>query len=30
VLDAISRQTGLTVYDMPKIEEFFVGLRFAA
>lgn len=30
VLDAISQQTSLTVYDMPKIEEFFVGLRFAA
>lgn len=30
VLDDIERQTGLTVYNMPKIEEFFVGLRFAA
>jgi len=30
VLDEIARKTGLTVYDMPKIEEFFVGLRFAA
>jgi DNA-binding Lrp family transcriptional regulator len=30
VLVAISQQTGLPVYDMPKIEEFFVGLRFAA
>jgi len=30
VLAEIERQTALTVYDMPKIEEFFVGLRFAA
>ena len=30
VLSDIERQTGLTVYDMPKIEEFFVGLRFVA
>ena len=30
VLGAIERRTGLTVYDMPKIEEFFVGLRFIA
>lgn len=30
VLDEIERQTGLTVHDMPKIEEFFVGLRFVA
>jgi DNA-binding Lrp family transcriptional regulator len=30
VLDDIERQTGLTVHDMPKIEEFFVGLRFVA
>jgi siroheme decarboxylase len=30
VLAEIERQTGLTVYNMPKIEEFFVGLRFAA
>lgn len=26
----IERETGLTVYQMPKIEEFFVGLRFEA
>ena len=30
VLGEIERKTGLTVYDMPKIEEFFVGLRFVA
>jgi siroheme decarboxylase len=30
VLAQIERQTALTVYNMPKIEEFFVGLRFAA
>lgn len=30
VLAEIERQTGLTVYNLPKIEEFFVGLRFAA
>jgi len=30
VLAEIERRTGLTVYNMPKIEEFFVGLRFAA
>jgi len=30
VLDAIEYETGLTVYNMPKIEEFFVGLRFVA
>lgn len=30
VLAEIERQTGLTVYNMPKLEEFFVGLRFAA
>ena len=29
VLDAIRSATGLVVYDMPKIEEFFIGLRFA-
>jgi DNA-binding Lrp family transcriptional regulator len=30
VLAELERETGLTVYNMPKIEEFFVGLRFAA
>ncbi|CAA7615707.1 Protein NirG [Candidatus Terasakiella magnetica] len=30
VLDDIERRTGLAVFDMPKIEEFFVGLRFEA
>lgn len=30
VIDAIENGTGLTVYNMPKIEEFFVGLRFVA
>jgi len=30
VLTEIERRTSLTVYNMPKIEEFFVGLRFAA
>lgn len=30
VLAAIENETGLTVYNMPKIEEFFVGLRFVA
>jgi len=30
VLAEIERQTGLTVYDMPKLAEFFVGLRLAA
>ena len=29
VLDEIRSATGLVVYDMPKIEEFFIGLRFA-
>ncbi len=28
VLDEISRVTGLKVYSMPKIKEYFVGLRF--
>ncbi|UCH52723.1 MAG: AsnC family transcriptional regulator [Pseudomonadota bacterium] len=28
VIDAIERETGYRVYDMPKLEEFFVGLRF--
>jgi len=30
VVDEIERETGLHVYNMPKIEEFFVGLRFEA
>jgi siroheme decarboxylase len=29
VIAEIERQTGLRLYDMPKIEEFFVGLRLA-
>lgn len=29
VLDSIEAATGLAVYNMPKIEEFFIGLRFA-
>jgi len=29
VLDEIRAATGLAVYDMPKIEEFFIGLRLA-
>lgn len=28
VIDAIEQETGLTVYNMPKLEEFYVGLRF--
>ena len=28
VIDEIATVTGLTVYNMPKIEEFFIGLRF--
>lgn len=28
ICDTISRQTGLRVYNMPKIREFFVGLHF--
>lgn len=28
VLRAINDETGLPVYDMPKIEEYFIGLRF--
>lgn len=28
-LDEIRSATGLAVYDMPKIEEFFIGLKFA-
>jgi len=30
VLGEIEKETGLTVHDMPKIEEFFIGLRFEA
>lgn len=30
VLAAIETQTGLKVYDFPKLREFFVGLRFEA
>jgi len=30
VIAEIERQTGYKVYNMPKIEEFFVGLRFDA
>ena len=30
VIDEIEAETGLQVYDMPKIEEFFVGARFEA
>jgi DNA-binding Lrp family transcriptional regulator len=30
VLAEISAETGLVVHDMPKLEEFFVGLRFEA
>jgi siroheme decarboxylase len=29
VIAAIEAETGLKVYDMPKLEEFYVGLRFA-
>ena len=29
-LDAIASETGLEVLDMPKLKEFFVGLRFEA
>ena len=29
VIGAIAAETGLEVYDMPKEEEFFIGLRFA-
>ena len=28
VIEAIEAKTGLTVYDMPKQEEFFIGLHF--
>jgi len=30
VIAAIERETGYRVYNMPKLEEFFVGLRFEA
>ncbi len=30
VLDEIEKQTGLTVYNMPKIKEYFVGLYLEA
>lgn len=30
VLAAISEQTGLKVFDVPKVEEFYIGLRFEA
>jgi DNA-binding Lrp family transcriptional regulator len=30
VIAAIGRETGYRVYNMPKLEEFFVGLRFEA
>jgi DNA-binding Lrp family transcriptional regulator len=30
VIAAIEHDTGLKVYNMPKLEEFFVGLRFEA
>jgi len=30
VIAAIERETGLKVHNMPKLEEFFVGLRFEA
>ena len=30
VLAAIEAATGLAVYDMPKLDEYFVGARFAA
>ncbi len=29
-INAIQQQTGLTVYDMPKINEYFVGLKLEA
>jgi len=29
VIDAIEQQTGYRVYNMPKLEEFFVGLHFS-
>lgn len=30
VIEAIEAETGLKVYNMPKIEEFFIGLSFQA
>ncbi|WP_031433209.1 Lrp/AsnC family transcriptional regulator [Methylomarinum vadi] len=30
VIEKIERQTGLQVYNMPKIKEYYVGLRFEA
>ncbi|MEE8500763.1 MAG: Lrp/AsnC family transcriptional regulator, partial [Kiloniellales bacterium] len=27
-IEAIEEETGLTVYEMPKLEEFTIGLRF--
>ena len=30
VIAGIERETGLPVYNMPKLEEFYVGLRFEA
>ena len=30
VIEEIEQQTGYPVYNMPKLEEFFVGLRFEA
>ncbi len=30
VIEEIERETGLRVFNMPKIEEFFIGLRFDA
>jgi len=30
VIAAIERETGYRVYNMPKLEEFFVGLRLEA
>jgi len=29
-LERIERETGYPVYDMPKVKEYFIGLRFAA
>jgi len=30
VIDSIEKNTGLEVYEMPKIQEYFVGLRLEA
>jgi len=30
VIGEIEKATGYTVYNMPKLEEFFIGLRFEA